>query len=130
MSIEQLQSNNKEWSNSLFFLEDKTVLKSTIGEIDPTQIEAYITAFNDYDETIKLGVTFNGVHYHVHRFYDGIMYGRADPNTKRNDGFCLYRTEREDKPILYVFITYDLPNVSAKIVPEMVKQVEAIKQTI
>lgn len=130
MSIEQLQNDNKEWSNSLFFLGDKTVLKSTVDGIDEAQIDEYISRFNDYDETIKSGVTFNGVHYHVHRFYDGIMYGRADPNTNRTDGFCLYRTKRDDKPDLYVFITYDLPNVSAKIIPEMAKQVEAIKQSI
>ena len=128
--ITQLVGNNPQWSNSLFFYEDKTVLSSSIGEVAPEQIQSYLDSFKDYDDTIKAGITFNGIHYHVHRFYDGIMYGRADPNTNRTDGFCLYRTTRDGKQPLFVLITYELPNVSAKIIPEMAKQIEAIKDQI
>ncbi|KAH0790933.1 hypothetical protein GPJ56_005068 [Histomonas meleagridis] len=128
--IDQLVANNSQWSNSLFFLEDKTILSSSVEGITPEQIQVYLDLFKDYDDTIKAGITYNGVHYHVHRFYDGLMYGRADPNTNRTDGFCLYRTNRDGKQPLFVLITYELPNVSAKIIPEMAKQVEAIKNQI
>ena len=58
------------------------------------------------------------------------MYGRADPHTTRTDGYCLYRTEREGKSPLYVLITYDLPNVSARVIPLMAKKVEEVKATL
>jgi len=91
------------------------------------ELDGYFELFNDYDATITAGVTFGGVHYHVHRLYDGIMYGRADPGTKRTDGFCLTRANRDGKSPLYVLITYDLPNVSAHVIPLMVKQIDEIK---
>ena len=103
--ITQLVENNPQWSNSLFFYEDKTVLSTSIGEVAPEQIQSYLDSFKDYDDTIKAGITFNGIHYHVHRFYDGIMYGRADPSTNRTDGFCLYKTNRDGKQPLFVLIT-------------------------
>ena len=122
----QLQSKNPEWTNCLFFNADKKILFKT-ADVTAEEINGFIELFNDYDTTIAKGLTFNTVHYHVHRFYDGIMYGRADPNTKRTDGFCLYRTERDGKGPLYVLITYDLPNVSARVIPLMAKQVDEIK---
>ncbi|KAH0792302.1 hypothetical protein GPJ56_003828 [Histomonas meleagridis] len=126
----QLAQSNPQWSNSLFFTEDKNILYSSVEGITSEQIQSYLDSFKDYDDTIKAGITFNDVHYHVHRFYDGIMYGRADPNTNRTDGFCLYRTNRDGKQPLFALITYELPNVSAKIIPEMAKQIEAIKDQI
>lgn len=119
-----------DWSSSLFFDQEKNILYSSVEGITPEQVQGYIDLFNDYDTTIKVGVTFNNLHFHVHRFYDGLIYGRADPNTKKGDGFCLYRTPREGKPNLYVLITYSLPNVSARIIPEMAKKIEEVKNTL
>jgi hypothetical protein len=81
-------------------------------------------------EPVTKGATLSGLHFHVHRFYDGLIYGRADPATKKTDGFCLYRTTREGKTPLYVFITYDLPDVSARVIPLLAKQIEEIKDQL
>lgn len=124
--LEKLRTENPEWSNCLFFNGEKNILYQTVQE-SPESIEKIINLFFDYDTTVKAGVYFNGVHYHVHRFYDGLIYGRADPNTKRTDGFCIYRTDREGKSPLYAFITYELPNVSARVIPLMAKAIETIK---
>lgn len=124
--LEKIRSENPEWSNCLFFNGEGTILYQTVQET-PESIQNIMKLFFDYDTTIKSGATFNGVHYHVHRFYDGLIYGRADPNTKRTDGFCIYRTDREGKSPLYAFITYELPNVSARVIPLMVKAIEPIK---
>ena len=128
MSVDfaELRGKNPEWTNCLFFNGDKKVLFQSV-EVKPEDLDGYLELFQDYDTTITKGLTYNGVHYHVHRFYDGIMYGRADPNTKRTDGFCLYRTERDGKTPLYVLITYDLPDVSARVIPLMAKQVDEFK---
>lgn len=129
VDLTQVREQNPDWSNCLFFNGDNTVLYQTVEET-PDALKTFIDLFNDYDTTIKVGLTFNKVHYHVHRFYDGLIYGRADPNTKRTDGFCLYRTERDGKSPLYVLITYELPNVSARMIPLMAKTVEPIKDQL
>ena len=123
---DQIKEANPDWKDCLIFADDGTVLLSTV-EVAPEQVQEYLNLFKDYDETIKVGLTFNGLHFHVHRFYDGIMYGRADPGTKRTDGFCLYRADRDGKSPLYVLITYDLPDVSARVIPLMAKQIDEIK---
>jgi hypothetical protein len=129
VDFDELRDRNAEWTNCLIFTGDHTIHFQTT-EVTPEEILEFISLFNDYDTTITKGVTLSQVHYHVHRFYDGIIYGRADPNTKRTDGFCLYRTLREGKTPLYVFITYDLPDVSARVIPAMAKQIEEIKDQL
>ena len=127
--LAQIRDQNKDWTNCLFFDGDKKVLFQTVQETEES-ITKYISLFEDYDTTIKEGLTFNGVHYHVHRFYDGLIYGRADPNTKRTDGFCLLRSDREGKTPVYSLITYDLPNVSARMIPLLSKTIDQIKDQI
>jgi hypothetical protein len=126
VDFDELRDKNPEWTNCVVFDGDRAVLFETT-EVAPEEVTEWISLFDDYDTTVTKGVTLSRVHYHVHRFYDGMIYGRADPNTKRTDGFCLYRTLREGKTPLYVFITYDLPDVSARVIPAMAKQIEEIK---
>jgi hypothetical protein len=124
--FDQLRDKNPEWTNSIIFNGAPAILFQTV-EATPAELNEYISLFNDYDTTLAKGVTLNQVHYHVHRFYDGLIYGRADPATKRTDGFCLHRTPRDGKTPLYVLITYDLPDVSARVIPLMAQQIEEIK---
>jgi hypothetical protein len=63
-------------------------------------IAEYMSIFDDYDTTAAKGATLHGIHFHVDRFYDGLIYDQAAPVTKETDGFCLSRTNREGK-ILY-----------------------------
>jgi len=129
INFAELRAKNPEWTNCLIFNHDKKVCFQTLG-VSPGELDGYLQLFGEFDATITAGLTFGGVHYHVHRFYDGIMYGRVDPGAKRTDGFCLYRTERAGKTPLYVLITYDLPDVSARVIPLMVKQMELLKEQL
>lgn len=131
MSVDfaQIRQQNPEWTNFLVFTQEGGVLFDS-GSTKADEIPGFIELFKDYDNTIKVGVTYSTVHYHVHRFYDGIIYGRADPGTKRTDGFCLYRTERNGKAPLYALVTYDLPDVSARIIPKMAKTIDSIKNQV
>ena len=124
-----IKEANPDWKDCLIFADDGTVLLSTT-EVTPEQIQEYLNLFNDYDETIKVGLTYNGLHFHVHRFYEGLIYGRADPGTKRTDGFCLLKSPRDEgkKPIVLLF-TYDLPAVSARLIPAANKYLDSIKNS-
>ena len=128
-SWETIKAENPDWINCLIFTDDSNILLSTT-EVTPEQVQEYLSLFNDYDETIKKGLTFNGIHFHVHRFYEGLIYGRADPGTKRTDGFCLLKSLRENgkKPIILLF-TYDLPAVSARLIPAANKYLDSIKNS-
>ena len=125
---DQIKAANPDWINCLIFTDDGNVLLSTT-DVSPEQVTEYLNLFNDYDETIKVGLTFNGIHFHVHRFYEGLIYGRADPGTKRTDGFCLLKSPRAEgkKPIVLLF-TYDLPAVSARLIPAANKYLESVKE--
>jgi hypothetical protein len=129
VDFDELRDKNPEWLNFVVFNGTPTLLFRTL-EVKPDELVEFISLFDDYDTTISKGVTLGGLHFHVHRFYEGLIYGRADPNTKKTDGFCLYRTIREGKTPLYVFITYDLPDVSARVIPLMAKQIEEVKDQL
>jgi hypothetical protein len=129
VDFDELRGKYPEWLSLVIFNGGPAILFQTL-EVRPDELAEYISLFDDYDTTLSKGVTLGGTHFHVHRFYDGLIYGRADPNTKKTDGFCLYRTQREGKTPLYVFITYDLPDVSARVIPIMAKQIEEIKDQL
>jgi hypothetical protein len=129
VNFDDLRGKNPEWLNFLVFNGAPSVLFQTL-EVKPEEIAEFISLFDDYDTTLTKGATLGGTHFHVHRFYEGLIYGRADPATKKTEGFCIYRTAREGKTPLYVFITYDLPDVSARVIPIMAKQIEEIKDQL
>ena len=124
-----IKAANPDWKDCLIFSDDATVLLSTT-EVAAEAVQGYLALFQDYDETIKQGLTFNGIHFHVHRFYEGLIYGRADPGTKKTDGFCLLKTQRsEGKKPLNLLFTYDLPAVSARLIPAANKYIDTIKES-
>jgi hypothetical protein len=129
VDFDELRDKNPEWLNFVVFNGAPALLLQTL-EVGRDELVEYISLFDDYDTTVSKGVTLGGLHFHVHRFYDGLIYGRADPNTKKTDGFCLSRAVRDGKAPLYVFITHDLSDVSARVVPLMAKQIEAIKDAL
>ncbi|EAY10494.1 hypothetical protein TVAG_484050 [Trichomonas vaginalis G3] len=128
-TVETIKNANKDWQNFVLFTEDGKQLLATT-EVKPEEITTWLELFKDFDETIKAGLTYDGVHYHVHRFYDGILYGRADPNTKKTNGFCLLKSPRagDKKPIVLLF-TFDLPATTARLVPAANKYLETIKES-
>jgi hypothetical protein len=126
LDFDQLRDKNPEWTNLLLFNGTPAILFQTV-EATAAQLTEYISLFNDYGTTLAKGATLSDTPFHVHRFYDGLIYGRADPATKKTDGFCLYRTPRGGKTPLYAFVTYDLPDVSARIIPLLAQQLEEVK---
>jgi hypothetical protein len=129
VGFDELRDKNPEWLNFVVFNGAPSVLFQTL-EVRPDELAEFISLFDDYDTTVSKGATLGGLHFHVQRFYEGLVCGRADRTTKKTDGFCLYRTIREGKTPLYVFITYDLPDVSARVIPLLAKQIEEIKDQL
>ena len=124
-----IKNSNPDWTNCSIFLENGNILVSSIN-IDQNLISQWLELFKDYDFTIKEGFYYNDIHYHVHRFYDGLIYGRADPVTERTDGFCFLKFLRENKEPLILIFTFDLPALTARVIPAANKYLDTIKDQL
>jgi hypothetical protein len=93
----------------------------------------YIKAYDNREITVGEGFSVAGVHFDVHRFHPPLIYGRRG-GPEDGEGIALCRVWRNDqiKPNVkkgdeiyqYLLITYLLPILSAKAVPQMVKFAE------
>ena len=74
--------------------------------------------------TVGEGFFINGVHFAVHRFHPPLIYGRRG-TADDGEGIALCRFKPnapvEGETYQYLLITYVLPILSAKAVPQMVK---------
>lgn len=77
--------------------------------------------------TVGEGFSVNGTHFDVHRFHVPLIYGRrGTPEDSEGIALCRYKPfmPADNETHQYLLITYMLPILSAKAVPEMVKFVE------
>ena len=69
----------------------------------------------------------HGDHFEVHRFHPPLIYGRRSGEDD-SIGIAMCRVKprktRENEDFWFLMITYKLPIVSAKVLPQMVKFVE------
>ena len=81
-------------------------------------------ACDDRDVTVGNGFFINDEHYDVHRFHVPLIYGRRG-GPEEGEGIALARVEpkakQSDEEYWFLLITYKLPILSAKAVPQMVE---------
>lgn len=87
----------------------------------------YVHALDDRDTTVGEGFFINNDHFDVHRFHPPLVYGRRG-GADDGEGIALCKF-RPRSPVAgethqFLLITYLLPILSAKAVPQMVKFVE------
>ena len=96
-------------------------------------IRFYIQAYNDRDTTVGEGFFINNEHFDVHRFHPPLVYGRrGGPDDGEGIGLCRVKPKNQKGDEIYWFllITYLLPILSAKAVPQMVKFAETHRNYI
>ena len=86
-------------------------------------------AYEDRDTTVGEGFFINDVHFDVHRFHPPLIYGRRG-GPDDGEGIALARFKPNEptadgETYQFLLITYLLPVLSAKAVPQMVKFIEA-----
>ena len=88
-------------------------------------IRFYIRAYEDRDTTVGEGFFINDVHFDVHRFHPPLIYGRrGGPDDGEGIALCRYKPKQptaDGEEYQFLLITYLLPILSAKAVPQMVK---------
>ena len=85
-------------------------------------------AYADRDVTIGDGFSINKEHFDVHRFHPPLIYGRrGTPDEGEGIALCRFKPKSavEGEQYQFLLITYLLPILSAKAVPQMVKFVES-----
>ena len=85
-------------------------------------------AYADRDVTIGDGFFINKEHFDVHRFHPPLIYGRrGTPDEGEGIALCRFKPKNavEGEQYQFLLITYLLPILSAKAVPQMVKFVES-----
>ena len=118
----------KDWHRSAIFTDKGTVLVQNKCTLLPDEIKFYGQAYEDRDTTVGEGFFINGEHFDVHRFHPPLIYGRRG-GPDEGEGIALCRIEPraptgQDEKYWYLLITYLLPILSAKAVPQMVKFAE------
>ena len=125
--LQKLQGE-KDWQKSAIFTDKSEVITANKCPLLLDEIKFYLQAYEDRDTTVGEGFFINGEHYDVHRFHPPLIYGRRG-GPDDGEGIALCRIEPRsasgsDVKYLYLLITYLLPILSAKAVPQMVKFAE------
>ena len=82
-----------------------------------------MNAYADRDVTIGEGFFINNEHFDVHRFHPPLIYGRrGTPEDSEGIALCRFKPKNavEGEEFQFLLITYKLPILSAKAVPQMV----------
>ncbi|GLC33153.1 hypothetical protein PLESTB_000364800 [Pleodorina starrii] len=112
----------KDASRFLFFNEQGTVLASSFT-VDVSELKPLEALFNDRDEAIKHGMVVLGTRYEVHRHHPPLIYGRTmGAVPEESEGSAIYKIEKGlGGQVCYGLITYQMPNISARMVPMLQK---------
>ena len=119
--VQKLQQE-KDWHRSAVFSDKGKIIAANKCNLLPEEIKFYIHAYDDRDTTVGEGFFINNEHFDVHRFHPPLIYGRrGGPDEGEGIGLCRLKPRYCDDKYWYVLITYLLPILSAKAVPQMVK---------
>lgn len=115
---EAAKTSLKNASNYIFFDDNGVVFASTLTAT-PADLSMLAAVLDDREEAIKKGMVVGGTRYEVHRHHPPLVYGRTmgvEPETSVGAAIC-----KVEKGITgcscYGFVTYEMPNISARMVP-------------
>ncbi|ETV79665.1 hypothetical protein H257_06918 [Aphanomyces astaci] len=106
----------KEWAKAVAFNQEGKVIAATAKPLDG-EIAAFLKLFDSRDDTMGTGIVYLNEQYDVHRFHPPLIYGRrGDPAKGEGEGIAICKVE---KASVYVLITYVLPTLSSRAVPQL-----------
>jgi len=110
----------EEWAKAIIFDETCAVVAEMNCPAKKEELASYLKAVDSRDNTVGAGFTLLNQHYDVHRFHPPLVYGRRG-NADEGEGICLCRGKSKKGKTLYMIITYMLPIVSARAIPQQIK---------
>ncbi|KAG2485022.1 hypothetical protein HYH03_016225 [Edaphochlamys debaryana] len=110
----------KDASRFVFFNEQGVIASSFT--VDASELKGLQALYNDRDEAIRHGMNVLGTRYEVHRYHPPLVYGRTMGGVpEQSEGIALCRVEAKGGQSVYGLITYQMPNISARMVPLLQK---------
>ena len=112
-------AKQREWASAVVFDHDGKVLAGTFDDVSEDECKALTTSMADRDATVGGGLTFRGEAFEVHRVHDAIVIGRRG-QPPATEGIAVHRVTRKSTgKDIFAVITYRLPTVSARAVPQL-----------
>jgi len=108
-----------EWARAVVFDETAKVIAEKNCQSNTSELSAYLSAYSSRDVTIGAGFVLGGDHFDVHRFHPPLIYGRRG-DADVGEGISLCRGTTKSGKRAYLLITYTLPIVSARAVPQQI----------
>jgi len=121
-SLQSLLESQKEWARAIVFDGKGHIIArtSSAAAVQESEIRSYLTALDDRDTTIGSGFVLEGERFEVHRFHPPLVYGRRG-GPEYGEGIALAKGTGRSGEVLFCLITYTLPVLSARAVPQLVK---------
>jgi hypothetical protein len=114
-----------QWAKAVIFTE-KGIVATKGCKPKFEELTAYFKAYESRDETIgrgthrnTLGFVLLGEHYDVHRYHPPLVYGRRG-NAETGEGISCAVGKSKKGEKTYLLITYILPIISARAVPQQI----------
>lgn len=79
-----------------------------------------VQVFNNREQAIAKGMTIGKVHFEVHKYYPPLAYGRIS-HEELAEGISLVKGKSKKGEVQFLLITYLLPIVSARAIPQQVE---------
>lgn len=112
----------RDSSRALVF-DDKDAILYSSFEANLKELSQLRSTFDDRDSAIRNGLTVQGKRYEVHRYHPPLAYGRTmDTPPETSEGCALCRVAQGPSGCpAYAVITYEMPNISARMVPQLIQ---------
>lgn len=114
-------------SRVLVFTADGTVLFSKACQAFPAELHSLQSLFGPREAALRTGIVLQNKRYEVHRHHidgpDPLVYGRSmtnEPELTEGAAVHMLAGSQAGAPIFSV-VTYEMPNISARIVPLLVQ---------
>ncbi|KRX01051.1 Profilin [Pseudocohnilembus persalinus] len=119
-ALTEALQKEEEWAKAIIFDEDLNIIAQKNCQASQDELKAYLTAYDSRDSTIGAGFVLLNNHYDVHRFHPPLIYGRRG-DADNGEGISLaVGTPTNQTKKVYLIITYELPIVSARAVPQQI----------
>ncbi|OMJ90300.1 hypothetical protein SteCoe_7319 [Stentor coeruleus] len=115
---EELAKMN-EWAKGVIFDQEGRIIASKGFNVDPKELTPYLHCLDSRDVTIGSGFILNKQHFEVHRYHPPLVFGRRG-GPDEGEGIAICQALRDGAPV-YGLITYELPILSARAVPQLIE---------
>eukprot|EP00826_Nyctotherus_ovalis_P031176 TRINITY_DN2488_c0_g2_i5.p2 TRINITY_DN2488_c0_g2~~TRINITY_DN2488_c0_g2_i5.p2 ORF type:complete len:149 (-),score=50.99 TRINITY_DN2488_c0_g2_i5:178-624(-) len=124
--LDEELAKKQEW-NIVFICnhEGKIITKKNLAEgPSEEEVKHFMGSLESRDKIVGSGFDLGGTHYEVLRFHPPLVYGRTgEPSSEwKGEGIAYCRVKSKvNNEHVHMVITYLLPVVSAKAIPEMLE---------